>query len=66
MKCAYSVDEFCETHGISRGLYYKLVKDGRGPEIMKLNTRTLISREAGEEWRRRMERETAASAGVAA
>ena len=39
MKHAFSVDEFCQAHGISRGLYYKLSKEGRGPAIMKINTR---------------------------
>ena len=66
MQHAFSVDEFCQAHGISRGLFYKLVKEGRGPAIIKLNTRTLISREAAEKWLRRMESETAASVGEAA
>ncbi len=57
----YSVSEFCREHGISRGLFYQLLKDGKGPKTMKLGRRTLISREAAEEWRRRME--TAAQAG---
>lgn len=66
MQDAFSVDSFCRAHGISRGLFYKLAREGRGPAIMKLNTRTLISREAAEEWRRRMESETAAPVGEAA
>jgi excisionase family DNA binding protein len=56
-----SVAEFCHQHGISRGTFYKLVSEGRGPKAVKIGRRTLISSEAAEEWRRRMERETAIS-----
>ena len=60
---SYSVSDFCGAHGISRALLYKLLRDGRGPRIMKVGRRTLISREAAEEWRRRME--TAVQVGEA-
>ena len=56
----YSVSEFCREHGISRGLFYQLLKDGKGPKTMKLGRRTLISREAAEDWSRRMEGATQA------
>ncbi len=55
MKPIYSVTEFCREHGISRGLFYQLLKEGRGPRVIKAGRRTLISREAAEDWRRRME-----------
>jgi hypothetical protein len=48
---AFSVEEFCKAHGISIGFFYTLLKDKRGPEIMKLGTRTLISAEAAARWR---------------
>ncbi len=64
MTATYSVAEFCREHGISRGLFYRLLREGRGPRVIKAGRRTLISREAAEEWRRRME--TAAQAGEAA
>ena len=54
-KAAFSVTEFCREHGISRGLFYILLRDGRGPRIMKAGRRTLISHEAAAEWRERME-----------
>ncbi len=60
-KAAFSVADFCREHAISRGLFYQLLKDGKGPKTMKLGRRTLISQEAAQEWRRRME--TAAQAG---
>jgi hypothetical protein len=52
---AYSVDEFCRAHGICRASFYNLRKAGRGPTEMKIGSRTLISVEAAEAWRRRME-----------
>ena len=65
MQHAFSVDEFCRNHDISRGLFYRLLRDGSGPAIIKARRRTLISQEAAEEWRRRMERGTTAPAGEA-
>ncbi len=54
----YSVRAFCEAHDISRGYLYQLWSEGAGPRKMKVGRRTLISREAAAEWRRRMEEET--------
>ena len=50
-----TVDEFCQSHRISRGTFYALLKEGRGPTIMKVGARTLVSEEAATAWRRRME-----------
>ena len=47
---AFSVARFCEAYQISRALFYKLLKEGRGPAIMKVGRRTLISRSAATEW----------------
>jgi excisionase family DNA binding protein len=52
-----SVAEFCHQHGISRGTFYKLIKEGLGPKTAKIGRRTLISQEAAAAWRRRMEGE---------
>lgn len=57
---AWSVDEFCKAHDFGRVKFYELLKEGRGPRIMKIGKRTLISVEAAAEWRRRMEQETEA------
>ena len=54
-KQAWSVDEFCSLNSISRGTFYNLLRDGAGPKIMKVGTRTLVSAEAAAEWRRQME-----------
>jgi predicted DNA-binding transcriptional regulator AlpA len=53
-----SIPAFVAEHGISRSLFYKLLKKGRGPRITKVEGRTLVSAEAAAEWRARMERET--------
>jgi predicted DNA-binding transcriptional regulator AlpA len=59
---AFSVDEFCADHGISRAFFYVLKREGKAPALMKIGTRSLISIEAAAEWRRRMEAETAEAA----
>lgn len=46
----FSVREFCTAYGISRALFYKLVKAGRAPALMKVGRRTLISRSAATLW----------------
>jgi predicted DNA-binding transcriptional regulator AlpA len=55
----FSVDEFCVTHGISRGTFYNLRQAGKAPAEMKIGKRTLVTAEAAEAWRRRMEAEQA-------
>ncbi len=58
---AYSVDAFCRAHSISRSMFYALLRDGQGPRLMKIGARTLISREAAEDWRWARERATEVS-----
>jgi hypothetical protein len=61
----FSVPEFCFAHGkISRAFFYKLVKQGLGPRLLKVGHRTLITAEAAAEWRNEMEIRTA-EAGAA-
>ncbi len=55
-----SVLEFCQQSGISRALFYKLVREGKGPRTMKVGSRTLISQEAAQEWQHKMENRVAA------
>ena len=52
---AYSIEQFCQAHGISIDLYFKLQRQGLGPKTMKAGARTLISVEAAAEWRRARE-----------
>lgn len=59
---SYTVDEFCQAERIGRVLFYKLLKSGRGPRIMKIGARTTISHAARLEWHRLMESEAAGRA----
>lgn len=52
---AYSVPQFCRAFGIKRGLFYRLVKEGYGPKILKIGKRTLVRREEAERWAMQME-----------
>jgi len=54
-KACYSVDEFCNAHNICRAMFYKIMKEGTGPRVMRVGSRTLISGEAAADWRRQME-----------
>ena len=51
---AYSVSEFCAAHRIARGTFYKLLKAGEGPQIVKVGRRTLIPGEAAFAWRQKL------------
>jgi hypothetical protein len=48
---AYSIEEFCRRHGISRGTYYNMKEAGLGPREKRAMGRVLITREAAQEWR---------------
>jgi hypothetical protein len=61
---AYSIAEFCERHGISIPMYYKLREQGLTPLEFRVGVRVLISKEAAAAWRR--EREAASAAATAA
>ena len=45
-----TVDDFCTSHGISRGLSYQLVKRGEAPKTFKIGRCTRISEAAALEW----------------
>jgi hypothetical protein len=54
-----TIDEFCTAERISRGMYYKLKRDGKAPREMAVGTAKRISPEAQAEWRREREAEGA-------
>lgn len=64
-KLSLSIPEFCERHSISRGMFYKLAERGEAPVTMKIGRRILISVEAAQDWRRRMEEKPAAGCAKA-
>jgi predicted DNA-binding transcriptional regulator AlpA len=51
---AQNINNFCKTHDISRAFFYRLLQEGRGPEIAKLGTKTLITKEAAARWREKI------------
>lgn len=51
----YSVQGFCDEHGISRNHLYRLWGNGEGPAFMRVGRRRLITVEAAAAWRKRME-----------
>jgi hypothetical protein len=55
LKLAFSINEFCALHGISRAHYYNLKKLGLAPLEMELGGRKAISVEAAAAWRRARE-----------
>jgi hypothetical protein len=50
---AFSIEQFCESHSISRGTFYNMRADGTGPRETHAKSRVLISKEAAAEWRTR-------------
>jgi hypothetical protein len=65
-RAAFTVDEFCSAHRISRSKLYQMWNAGIGPRIMRIGTKVLITIEAAEAWRREREAEAAAQEPVAA
>ena len=51
----FSVREWCERNRISRGMFYKLARQGEAPRTFRVGLRRLISVEADAEWRRARE-----------
>ena len=54
----YDIPTFCKEHKISKPFLYKLIKNGKGPRLMKVGRRTLISLDAARKWRIDMEQAT--------
>ena len=48
----YSINSFCHHASISRGLFYKLCKAGKGPEVFKEpeGKKVFIPKEAAQKW----------------
>ena len=57
-KHTYTIPQFCDGHNLSRTHFYALLKEGKGPRLMKVGRRSLISAESAAAWRKRMEDET--------
>lgn len=57
LQAAFSVSEFCRAYGIGRNKFYEELKAGRGPRTFRVGRRRLISKEAADEWVRKLESE---------
>ncbi|KJC44818.1 hypothetical protein UP09_14300 [Bradyrhizobium sp. LTSP885] len=51
---AFSIEEFCRRHSLSRGTYYNLREAGKGPCEAHVLGRVLITKEAAKEWRKKI------------
>jgi predicted DNA-binding transcriptional regulator AlpA len=45
-RLGWSITEYCELLGISKGTFYNRQKDGIGPRVLKLGTRSIVTPEA--------------------
>ena len=54
-QAALTIAQFCDAHHISRTHLHNMCKVGKGPRMMKLGRRVLISAEAAADWRRRLQ-----------
>jgi hypothetical protein len=52
---AYTIDEFCSAHRMSRSQLYKLWHAGVGPRFFLVGNKRRISNEAASDWRRQGE-----------
>jgi hypothetical protein len=57
---AFIILEFCRRHRISVSFFHKLRSQGRGPAVMRVGARTLISCEAARAWRVQMQEDQSA------
>jgi len=46
----YTVNSLCEKMTISRSLFYKLRSQGRGPDLIKIGNRSVITQGAADMW----------------
>jgi hypothetical protein len=54
---ARTIREFCAGHRISRTHFHNLRKAGKGPRVMRLGRRVLITPEAEADWHAQLEQE---------
>ncbi len=59
MPKTYTVKQFTQAYNLSRSTVYRMWRDGRGPRVLRVGRKVLISVEAAEEWVRAMEAEAA-------
>ena len=50
-----TINDFCESNKISRSMFYKLLRQGKGPRLMKVGRKRLVTPEAAAAWRETMQ-----------
>ena len=58
-KSAFSVNQFCEAYGLSRSSFYRMLREGLAPAIIRVGRRVLVSIEAARDWERTMQKRSA-------
>jgi predicted DNA-binding transcriptional regulator AlpA len=58
-RTAFTLSDWAEMNGISRGHFYNLQKVGKAPRTFKLGAKRLVSAEANADWLREREAEAA-------
>jgi hypothetical protein len=56
---SFTIENWCNTRGLSRSMFYKMQKAGKGPRLHYAGNKPLVSPEADDEWLREREREAA-------
>lgn len=54
-KEVYNLREFLLAYGMSKGTYFKLLRQGRAPKRMIINKKILMTKDAVKEWVKFME-----------
>ena len=53
-RAAYTIGEFCESHGFSRAHYYNLKTAGKAPDEIRALGKILITQGSATKWRKRI------------
>ena len=49
-KNTMTIQEFCDSYGISRSTFYNLQEEGAAPDVVRVRHRVLITKDAASEW----------------
>jgi hypothetical protein len=65
LEATMTVDQFCEFENISRASFFKMLRNGTGPSVLRVpNTRILrVTAQARREWERRAQEKSNSEAG---
>jgi predicted DNA-binding transcriptional regulator AlpA len=58
---AMTLEEWCAARRISRGMFYKLRRQGRAPRTYTVGTRRFVSNEADQAWQAEQESQNSAA-----